>query len=210
MYVPRHFEADEDVVRELLTGGSVADLVTVGPDGLQATLIPFLYDPDLASHGSLVGHLPRPNDQWGDVAGPALAIVRGPDAYISPSWYASKAEHGRVVPTWNYVSVHLHGTLQVHDDATWLADHVRRLTEKYEASRRPSWSVDDAPERYIEGMLRGIVGIEPRISRIEAKAKLSQNRPDADVLGVVAGLEREGNQVLADAVRVARAVRTSG
>ena len=148
MYVPRHFEADEDVVRELLTGGSVADLVTVGPDGLRATLIPFLYDPDLGSHGSLVGHLARPNDQWGDVAGPALAIVRGPDAYISPSWYASKAEHGRVVPTWNYSAVHLTGKATVHDDPDWVRDAVTALTERHEGEREVPWRLLANGERH--------------------------------------------------------------
>ena len=103
--------------------------------------------------------------------------MRGPDAYISPGWYASKAEHGRVVPTWNYVTAHVYGRLVVHDDPAWTEDLVRRLTTKHEAYRDHPWSVDDAPRNFIEGQLRAIVGIELEITRVEAKAKLSQNRP---------------------------------
>ena len=130
----------------------------------------------------------RNNDQWRKPAlGESLAIVRGPDAYVSPSWYAAKAEHGRVVPTWNYVTAHVYGRLVVHDDPAWVEDIVRRLTAKHEAARLaspgqpPAWSVDDAPRAFIEGQLRAIVGLELQITRIEAKAKLSQNRPVADI-----------------------------
>ena len=126
----------------------------------------------------------RNNDQWrSPPSGESLAIVRGPDAYISPSWYAAKAEHGRVVPTWNYVTAHVYGRLVVHDDPGWVEDIVRRLTAKHEAAGWPpgqaAWSVDDAPRAFIEGQLRAIVGLELQITRIEAKAKLSQNRPVA-------------------------------
>ena len=142
----------------------------------------------------------RNNDQWRKPAlGESLAIVRGPDAYVSPSWYAAKAEHGRVVPTWNYVTAHVYGRLVVHDDPDWVEDVVRRLTAKHEAARLtapgqpPAWSVDDAPRAFIEGQLRAIVGLELQITRIEAKAKLSQNRPVADIAGVVAGLSARGD-----------------
>jgi transcriptional regulator len=140
--------------------------------------------------------------------GESLVIVRGPDAYVSPGWYASKAEHGRVVPTWNYVTAHVYGELVVHDDAGWLDDVVRRLTAKHEAALGGSWSVDDAPERFVAGQLRAIVGVEVRISRIEAKLKLSQNRPAADVTGVVAGLRERGDEASAAAVERASQATT--
>ncbi|OMQ14134.1 transcriptional regulator, partial [Modestobacter sp. VKM Ac-2676] len=121
-----------------------------------------------------------------------LVIVRGPDAYVSPSWYATKAEHGRVVPTWDYVVVHVHGALVVHEDPAWLAAHVAALTDVHEGDRAEPWAVDDAPARFVAGQLRAIVGVEVRIARIEANWKLSQNRSAADVDGVVAGLRADG------------------
>ena len=133
-----------------------------------------------------------------------LVIVRGPDAYVSPSWYASKAEHGRVVPTWDYVLAHVHGELVLHEDADWLADHVARLTEAHETGRAEPWAVTDAPARFVAGQLRAIVGVEVRITRVEAKWKLSQNRPPADVDGVVAGLTADGATDTAAAVQAAR------
>ncbi|WP_235486717.1 FMN-binding negative transcriptional regulator, partial [Frankia sp. AvcI1] len=123
-----------------------------------------------------------------------------PDAYISPSWYAAKAEHGRVVPTWDYIRVHVHGRLRVHDDPTWLADVLRRLTDTHEAAHAEPWSVDDAPPDYLAGMLRAVVGVEVVIDRVEAAVKLSQNRPPADVEGILAGLRARGEHATADAV----------
>jgi transcriptional regulator len=194
MYVPAHFAASDEDVRELLAHHGAADLITATADGLVATLLPFVYD---ASRHALLGHVARNNDQWRRAAlGEALVIVRGPDAYISPTWYASKAEHGRVVPTWNYVTAHVYGTLTVHDDPAWVDDVVRRLTARHD----PSWSVDHAPPAFVAGQLRAIVGVEVAISRIEAKVKLSQNRPAADVDGVVTGLRERGDDAVADAV----------
>ena len=210
MYVPAHFAPDAALVDELLRNHGAADLVTVTEQGLVATMLPFIYvppaDSDAAgSHGALHGHLARNNDQWRlSAAGESLAIVRGPDAYISPGWYASKVEHGRVVPTWNYVTAHVYGRFVVHDDPVWTEDLVRRLTAKHEAFRDHPWSVDDAPRPFIEGQLRAIVGVELEITRIEAKAKLSQNRPAADVEGVIAGLRERGDKESADAVERAR------
>jgi len=205
MYVPKHFAADDNDVRKLLDELGAADLVTNTDQGLLATFLPFLYDPDRGTNGALLGHVARNNDQWRrPVVGEALVIVRGPDAYISPSWYPSKAEHGRVVPTWNYLTAHVYGELVVHDDVVWLETLVRRLTERHEAGSAQPWSVDDAPQRFIAGQLRAIVGVELVISRIEAKLKLSQNRPDADIDGVVAGLTGRGDQAGADAVSAAR------
>jgi transcriptional regulator len=205
VYVPAHFAVDDRSIPELLSGHGAADLVTSTAHGLVATLLPFVYDPTVGRSGALLGHLARNNRQWQDeVLGEALAIVRGPDAYITPSWYASKAEHGRVVPTWNYVTAHVYGHLVVHDDTAWLEDQVRRLTGHHESRRDPAWAVDDAPSRFVAGQLRAIVGVELVISRIEAKAKLSQNRPAADIDGVVTGLSESGQHVVAEAVRRAR------
>jgi transcriptional regulator len=205
MYVPAHFAPDEAAVDDLLRNHGAADLVTVTAEGLVATMLPFLYLPGVGERGVLQGHVARNNDQWKRPAiGDALAIVRGPDAYITPGWYASKIEHGRVVPTWNYVTAHVYGQLVVHDDPVWTEDLVRRLTSKHEAYREHPWSVDDAPRAFIEGQLRAIVGIELEITRIEAKAKLSQNRPPADVEGVITGLRERGDAESADAVERAR------
>lgn len=203
--MPAHFAVDDAGVQALLDGVQAADLVTATEDGLVATLLPFVHDPSVGPHGALLGHLARNNDQWArPVVGEALVIVRGPDAYVSPSFYASKAEHGRVVPTWNYVTAHVYGELVVHDDAAWVEALVRRLTDRHEHGSASPWSVDDAPPAYVAGQLRAIVGVELRISRVEAKAKLSQNRPAADVDGVVVGLAARGDAASAAAVRDAR------
>jgi len=210
MYVPAHFAAADATVRELLARHGAADLITLTADGLLATMLPFAYEQaagEPGSWGALYGHVARNNDQWRKPAlGESLAIVRGPDAYVSPSWYAAKAEHGRVVPTWNYVTAHVYGRLVVHDHPDWVEDVVRRLTAKHEAARlaspgqSPAWSVDDAPRKFIEGQLRAIVGLELQITRIEAKAKLSQNRPVGDIAGVAAGLSARGDDRSAAAV----------
>jgi transcriptional regulator len=205
MYVPEHFATDPQTVDALLGNLNAADLITVTDDGLLATFLPLLYEPSLGEHGALVGHLARNNDQWRRTPiGEALVIAHGVDGYISPSYYAAKAEHGRVVPTWNYVTAHVYGELIVHDDVEWLSGMVRRLTERHEAEREHPWSVDDAPAAYLAGQLRAIVGVELRISRIEAKAKLSQNRSGADIDGVIEGLEHDGRKAHAEAVREAR------
>ena len=178
---------------------------TATADGLIATFLPFVFDPAIGDRGALLGHVARNNDQWRRPAiGESLVIVRGPDAYVSPSWYATKAQHGRVVPTWNYVTAHVYGRLVVHDDPAWVESLVRRLTEKHESERDRPWSVDDAPRRFVAGQVRAIVGLELIISRIEAKAKLSQNRSPADIDGVVEGLADDGDPASAAAVRDAR------
>jgi transcriptional regulator len=203
-------------VQDLLARHGAADLITLTADGLLATMLPFAYEPATGDLGALLGHVARNNDQWRRPAqGESLAIVRGPDAYVSPAWYAAKAEHGRVVPTWNYVTAHVYGQLVVHDDPAWVEDVVRRLTAKHETARTasagqaPAWSADDAPRKFIEGQLRAIVGLELRITRIEAKAKLSQNRPVGDVAGIVAGLTARGQDRSAAAVASANEVRVS-
>jgi len=204
MYIPAYNAApsDEDVSR-LLLATRAGDLVTAGDDGLAVSMIPFLYDVTLGRRGSLLGHLARPNDQWRGADGrEGLVLVHGPDGYVSPGWYAAKRAHGRVVPTWNYVLVAVHGTVRVHDDAAWTRDIVERLTRAHEAGRPEPWAVSDAPPPYIEGQLKAIVGIEIEIERIEAKWKLSQNRSAEDVAGVIAGLGAgsDDDVALADAM----------
>jgi transcriptional regulator len=201
MYVPAAFAAPDDALDQLLAAPGAVDLVSRTPDGLTATTLPMLHDADA---GTLAGHLARTNPQWRDTVGDVLVLVRGPDAYVSPAWYASKAEHGRVVPTWDYVLALVHGELVVHDDRDWLAAHVARLTAAHESGRPGPWAVSDAPERFVAGQLRAIVGVEVRIRRIEAKWKLSQNRPGADIDGVVSGLIADGRPDVAAAVTAAR------
>lgn len=204
MYTPAHFAASAEAVESLLHHSGAANLVTMTPDGLLATLLPFVYEPSAGEHGALHAHMARNNIQWSSSSGEALMIVLGADAYISPSWYASKAEHGRVVPTWNYSTAHVYGQLVIHDDAEWLGKHVRRLSNQHEAGMPRPWTVDEAPERFIAGQLKAIVGVELVISRIEAKTKLSQNRAPADVDGVIAGLRSSGETASAADVERAR------
>jgi transcriptional regulator len=207
MYVPEAFrETDPDVVRALITEHPLATLATHAADGtLTADHIPFLLDPSRGAHGTLVGHVARANPLW-RTPGPALAIFAGPDAYVSPNWYPSKHEHGSVVPTWNYAVVHAHGTLRAIDDPSPLLGIVGALTRRHEAteaqrSGAEPWRVEDAPPDYIARMLKAIVGIELEIERIDAKSKLSQNRPAADRAGVVAGLRASGRADATDLVR---------
>lgn len=148
---------------------------------------------------TLVGHMARPNAQWQmPWQGQALVIAEGPNGYVSPSWYATKAETGRVVPTWDYVVVQVYGDLVVHDDHAWVDAAVRRLTDRHEQQRVEPWSVADAPVDYIDGQLRGIVGIEVRIDRVEAAVKMSQNKSGADASGVLAGFIADGNSAIAE------------
>jgi transcriptional regulator len=191
MYNPPHFaEPRQDVLVELIRQAHLGELITLGPDGLLASTIPLLWEVD-GEHGRLVGHLARANQQWRttDANVEALVIFRTVDAYVSPSYYASKAEHGKVVPTWNYVSVHARGPLVIHDDRDWVRALVSRLTDHHEEDRDMPWSIDDAPTDFIDKQLAAIVGIEIPITVLEGKQKLSQNRPVADIEGVVAGLQ---------------------
>ena len=205
MYTPPHFAVDEADAKAFLSRIEAADLVTVTEKGLVATFLPFVYAPERGEVGSLIGHVARKNEQWRLApTAQALVIAHGLDAYVSPSWYPSKAEHGRVVPTWNYTTAHVYGDLVVHDDAAWLDDMVRQLTERHEAGRSDPWSVDDAPPDFREGQLRAIVGIEIVIARVEVKFKMSQNQKDANIDGVVAGLGadcREDVATLVDSLR---------
>lgn len=206
MYLPEHFRMDDVGVRALLAGHRAGDLVTATSRGLIATFLPFVHEQTAGPSGALLGHLARHNEQWQlPVLGEAMVILRGPDAYVSPTCYASTAEHGRVVPTWNYVAAHVYGELVVHDDARWTRELVDRLTHQHERHRLDPWQVSDAPAPFIAGQIRAIVGVELRITRVEAKAKLSQNRSAADIDGVVRDARAGGNAEIADAVQAARA-----
>ncbi|WP_328606940.1 FMN-binding negative transcriptional regulator [Amycolatopsis sp. NBC_00345] len=193
MYLPKQFEVSDEDTAALLSKGGFGHLVTPAPDGsLEVTSLPLLYDAE--SH-SLVGHLARPNPQWRytgrDTAeAESVAIIPGVDAYVTPSYYPSKQETQKAVPTWNYEALCVHGRLQAHDDRDWLREHVSRLTDNHESGRSAPWQVSDAPERFITSQLKGIVGIQLSITRVVAKAKLNQNRTAADRTGVVRGLEQ--------------------
>ena len=190
MYVPHFNTMDEPGMSELVRAAGSAELITVGAEGYpMSTLLPVIWD-----DGKLILHMARANPHWRSIGpgAPALAVVTGPQAYVSPAWYPSKDEHGRVVPTWNYTAVHFTGRAEVHQDADWLLGAVTHLTRLNEQPRENSWSVDDAPPRFIEKQLRAIVGVEFTIEKVEGKAKLSQNRSEEDHAGVVDGLLREG------------------
>ena len=194
MYVPSHFQ--EDRVPELhaaIRSIAFGTLVSVGADGLIASHVPMLIDPEPAPYGTLIGHVARANPH-GQVVSTvdALAMFVGPNAYVTPSWYATKRETGKVVPTWNYVAVHAYGRLRFFDDAERLLGVVTRLTETHEAPRAAPWAVSDAPPDFVQGMLRAIIGFELPIARLEGKWKMSQNRNETDRAGVVDGLRREG------------------
>lgn len=189
MYVPAFAHIDEDHARGIVATVGSGWLVTATSD-LQpaATLMPILWHDD-----RIIAHMAKANPHWRTISdgAPALLIVTGPEAYISPSWYPTKAEHGRVVPTWNYTAVHLTGTIQLHHDPTWKRQAVTHLTDRYEAKRANPWHVTDAPDAFINTQLNAIVGIELHITHVDGKAKLSQNRTDADQRGVVEGLRGE-------------------
>jgi transcriptional regulator len=214
VYLPRHFAArDAAEVAAFVDGVGAADLVTFDGTKPVASLIPVIWDRSGVAHGEagrLIGHLALANPQWRS-AGPgtvALAIVHGPQAYVSPSWYPSTARHGKMVPTWNYISVHFTGPLTVHRDAEWLRDLVGRLTSRHEDGRPSPWHVADAPREFIDSQLRAIVGIELTITTVEAKEKLSQNRNDEDRAGALAGLRGEpGPGPAAIAARMAELAR---
>lgn len=195
MYRPPHFKEDRiEVLHGLIRDAPFATLVTLGGDGLIASHIPIELDPTPAPYGTLLGHVARANPQWRDVdAGcEALVIFAGPHAYVSPSWYPSKRKDGRVVPTWNYAVVHAYGPLRTFDGADRLLALVRALTNRQESRLTEPWSVDDAPEEFVGRMLKGIVGLEIPITRLEGKWKNSQNRSREDQAGARDGLRATG------------------
>jgi transcriptional regulator len=220
VYQPAHgkFELEDPVaVFADLCAHVPATLVTHGPNGFRASILPMLFYPADGLHGILRGHLARGNPQWREIeaaiaagaagAGKALAIFDGPDAYISPAWYPEKRRTGKVVPTWNYVTVQAHGTITTRHEAGWLVPHVAQLVARQESGRPDPWALTDAPDDYIRDLARAIVGLELRITRVEAKAKLSQNRSRADIDGAISGLQRGSARERAVAVEMERRAR---
>ena len=197
MYVPKHFEeTDVGVLHQLILARPLGALVTLTHHGLDANHIPFLVRAEPAPFGTLHGHIARANPLWRDFSRDieALVIFQGPDTYISPSWYPSKREHGKVVPTWNYVVVHVRGYMRIIDDPVWTREHLEELVTRCEAGRPVPWKVTDAPGEYIEKMLRAVVGLEIPIQRLIGKWKVSQNRTAQDREGVIEGLGSEGTE----------------
>jgi transcriptional regulator len=206
MYQPPHFVENRLAVQHaLIREHSLGLLITAGPDGLQANPIPFLIDSEAPEHGTLRAHLARANPQARELAAvtECLVVFQGPQHYISPSLYPTKRETGKVVPTWNYITVHAWGRPVVMDDAGWLRRQIGDLTRHKEESRAAPWAVDDAPEDFVAAQIKGIVGLEIPIARIEGKWKVSQNRPAVDQAGVVAGLRDSGPEAEAMAAAVA-------
>jgi transcriptional regulator len=195
MYQPTHFREDRiEVQHDLIRAHPLGLVITAGPGGLMANSIPFLVGPGVSEKGTLRGHLARANPQWRELGAveECLVVFQGPQAYITPSWYATKRETGKVVPTWNYVTVHVWGRPAVVEDTGWLRRQIEDLTRSRERVRAAPWHVSDAPENYIAAQIQAIVGVEIAIARIEGKWKVSQNRPAADRTGVVAGLREIG------------------
>jgi transcriptional regulator len=200
MYIPRKFALTDEQTATALAAADFAQLVSHHPSGLLVTPLPLTYDE--SSH-SLVGHVSRANPHWHADGAESVAIFAGPHTYISPSFYATKAETGKVVPTWNYEVLNVYGRLVVHDDLDWLLDLVTELTSRHEAGRAEPWQVTDAPEEFVQSQLRGIVGVELVIDKVEGKAKMSQNQPDRNRAGVIAGLrdsEAPQDRLVADRV----------
>lgn len=210
MYRPPLFREDRvPEMQALIRENPLGVLVSVGEEGLLANPVPFLLDADGSEFGTLRAHLARANPQWRTFADgqEALVVFQGPDRYVTPAWYETKRETGKVVPTWNYAVVQARGPVRVVEDRDWLARHVAALTDRMEADLTEPWAVGDAPEEFVAGQIKGIVGIEMEIVRLEGKWKVSQNRPEADRTGVVAGLEAAGDD---RSLAMARLVEAGG
>jgi transcriptional regulator len=199
MYIPKHFEEPRiEVMHDLIRAWPLCTLVTLASGGLDANHIPLHLSDDPAPLGALRGHVARANPLWCDTApdSEVLAIFHGPEAYITPSWYATKAETGKAVPTWNYAVVHAHGRLRVIDDASWVRSMLEAQTAHTEAASAAPWRLSDAPTDYTEKLLAAVVGIEITITRMSGKWKLSQNQPDRNQESVVHGLRARGDPKL--------------
>jgi transcriptional regulator len=208
MYIPRQFALSDEETNAALAQVGFANLVTHDPSGFIVTPLPLIYD----GH-SLVGHVSRANPHWHADGCESVAIFSGPHAYISPSFYATKSETGKVVPTWNYEVLSVYGRLVVHDDADWVLDLVTRLTNRHEQDRAEPWQITDAPEDYTRAQLRAIVGIELVIAKVEGKAKMSQNQPERNRMGVVAGLKESDapqDQLVADRIEALGTTKANG
>lgn len=216
MYIPpSNAEHRPEVMLDFIEAHPLGVLVTAGTEGLFATHLPLLLDRARGAHGTLEGHVARanPHHRQTQLAGEALVIFAGPDAYITPNWYPTKAEHGRVVPTWNYVAVHVYGELRFTDDRAYLRRHLEALTARQETGRPTPWAITDAPTEYIEQQQRAIVGVVLTITRLEGKWKMSQNRSAADLDGVVRGLASSadaGDRAVAALVEARRPPRPDG
>jgi transcriptional regulator len=203
MYVPAQFAEDRlPVLHDAIRAAGLANLVTAGPDGIVASPLPLIVDPADGPYGTLHGHLSRANPQWrsADPAIEALAIFMGADAYITPSSYQTKRETGKVVPTWNYITIHAYGTPRFSEDPAELLDAVTRLTGRHEAQRAQPWAVTDAPADFVQAHLKGIIAFRMPITRLQGKWKMSQNRNAADREGVVTGLREDGQDEVASIV----------
>jgi transcriptional regulator len=210
MYQPPHFREDRrEVQHALMQNHSLGLLITAGPGGLQANFIPFLIDALASEHGTLRAHLARANPQLRELAAveECLVVFQGPQTYVSPSLYPTKQETGKVVPTWNYITVHAWGRPRVMDDAAWIRNQVDDLTRHKEAERAAPWQVSDAPEPFLAAQMKGIIGLEIPIARIEGKWKVSQNRNAADQAGVAAGLRGSGEDADQIAAMVAERIK---
>lgn len=210
MYLPSHFEERRsEVLHALVQREPLGLLITHGAGGLQANPVPFLLDPGAGPHGTLRAHVARANPVWREAGGSdVLVVFQGPQAYVSPNWYPSKAEHGKAVPTWNYVTVQARGRLQAIEDPRWLRGFLTTLTATHEAPLPKPWSLDEAPADYLEKMFGAIVGLEIALAApLVGKWKVSQNRPAADRAGTVAGLAALPGE---DAQRMAREVAEPG
>lgn len=201
MYVPSHFKEDDtQTLHQYIRDYGFGLLIVADEDGIEANHVPFhLIRGEDSSLGTLQCHLARNNPVWQRLVHGArvLAVFQGPDAYVSPSWYATKAETGRVVPTWNYLAVHAEGSARVIEDAAWLKQHLQQLTDKHESAMDEPWAVDDAPTDFTERLVGAIVGVEIRIEALTGKLKASQNQPERNRSGVKIGLESEGAESLA-------------
>ncbi len=210
MYQPPHFREDRrDVQHALIKAHSLGLLITAGPEGLQANYIPFLIDAQASDNGTLRAHLARANPQLRELAAveECLVVFQGPQAYVSPSLYPSKRETGKVVPTWNYITVQAWGRPRVMDDANWIRGQIDDLTRHKEADRAAPWNVADAPDTFLTSQIKAIVGLEIPILRIKGKWKVSQNRVATDAAGVAAGLRGEGEEADAMAGLVAERMK---
>ena len=208
MYTPAHFdETRPELLHQLVRDHPLGLLVTLGEQGLDANPVPFLLDAEGSGPGVLRAHVARANPVWREARTDVetLVVFQGPQAYVTPNWYPSKAETGKAVPTWNYITVQARGRLAVHDDAAWVRALVTRLTERHEATQPRPWAVSDAPPEYIDAMLRAIVGIEIPLTSLRGKWKMNQNHPAANREGLSRGLREQGDeQALAVAAWVER------
>ena len=198
MYIPRHFSVEDPVAQQFLENLKSGHLVTNTAQGMLSTMIPVTFD---KADRSIIGHVARGNSQWSEKTNQEALFISAPvDSYISPSWYASKQELGKVVPTWDYMLAHVYGDLIIHDDVDWLRIAVSNLTDSFEAGRAKPWKLDDAPEDYVAGQLRAIVGVEIKVARLEVSFKMSQNKTKADLDGVIDGLRADNREDAASKV----------